>query len=366
MSKFKRNKKVNEYFERMYKETYPLVFYIIINLVRNENDTLDLVQDTYVSAYQNIDNLKKRDSINFKRWVSVIATNKAKDFLKQKKPMLFTDLEIEDTQPIEIETSREVSPDVIAHQEELFKLVNHVMDSLPENQRICLFLYCFEEKSLTEISEITGFNVNTVKSNIRYARKKIEMYFEEAEKKGFRLYGFAPLALFGFGIQKGFYSFSENLVVPPITEMPNLPRNIPRIKKSKSLKDFSKGITIGSSLLVAGISYPLVVNTLKNTNEPIEVQSLPPPSTVDESLDVFDYITVKFVGDNYHGTPIIEIRDSNDRKIQEILSQITVSIDQADNLENRKYIVLTIEHLDDDKIPKIRTLTKKYLVSGLD
>ena len=69
-------------FDKIYKETLPLVKSAILNYITDRETVLDLIQDTYLVF------VEKRDSYNeknFKSWIYTIAKNKALDFLKKKE-----------------------------------------------------------------------------------------------------------------------------------------------------------------------------------------------------------------------------------------------------------------------------------------
>ena len=73
--------------EALYYLTYNNVYHTLKSMIRDEDTVLDLVQDTYVKAFRSLEQLDKAE--NFRAWVKRIAANKAKDYIKKAKPMLF-------------------------------------------------------------------------------------------------------------------------------------------------------------------------------------------------------------------------------------------------------------------------------------
>jgi len=68
-----------EQFANYIKQYERLIITICLSFTKNYFDAEDLAQQTFLSAYVNY---SKFDGVNFKAWLTTIATNKCKDFLK--------------------------------------------------------------------------------------------------------------------------------------------------------------------------------------------------------------------------------------------------------------------------------------------
>ena len=77
--------KIHEIFEEIYNEYNKLIFVTINNYIKNIQDSEELVQDTFVSFFNS---LPKKEIINIKYYLLVIAKNKALDFIKLNKKNL--------------------------------------------------------------------------------------------------------------------------------------------------------------------------------------------------------------------------------------------------------------------------------------
>lgn len=73
------------------------------------------------------------------------------------------------------------------------RLMKEILDGLPEDQKLCVLMYYYEELSVSDIADALGCSTGTVKSRLNYARKKIRNDVEELERKGTKLYSVAPL-----------------------------------------------------------------------------------------------------------------------------------------------------------------------------
>ena len=57
------------------------------------------------------------------------------------------------------------------------------MDALPQEVQTVIKLHFYEELSLREISEVTGWNLNTVKTRLYTGLKKLRIALEGAENQ---------------------------------------------------------------------------------------------------------------------------------------------------------------------------------------
>ena len=82
-----------EAFDWLYRETYNKNYYIVLKIVKQEQDALDILQDTYVKVFQNLSSFRYTGSKSFGSWTGKIASNTALDFLRKNQPLLFSDLQ---------------------------------------------------------------------------------------------------------------------------------------------------------------------------------------------------------------------------------------------------------------------------------
>lgn len=161
-----------------------------------EDATQDVVQDSFMKAFRSISKLDNPSS--FLPWMKRVATNTAKDWLKKKKPILFSSMYTDDGDGDEQEPEFE-DVDLTQQPEEALdaktkkQLLWEIINDLSEEQRLVVSMFYFQEMSVADIAENLGVSQGTVKSRLNYARKKIECKVLDLEKKGTKLYGLAPI-----------------------------------------------------------------------------------------------------------------------------------------------------------------------------
>ena len=176
----------------LYELTYSSVYKTVKSMIADEDTVLDIVQDSFIKGFQSLDQLDTPE--NFRAWMKRIATNKAKDYLKKKKPILFTDMANEDGEEIDFrDDCLDHCPEEVLDRKETSRLMQEILSTLSEDQRLVIGMFYYEEMSVREIAETLGCSENTVKSRLNYGRKKVEVKVKELEKRGTKLYSLAPL-----------------------------------------------------------------------------------------------------------------------------------------------------------------------------
>lgn len=123
--------------------------------LNNEDDILDVIQDTIISAYKSIKKLRKPEL--FKKWIIKILINKCNDLYRKKQ---FIELNENIVGEIEIDSSK-IDFDC------LMKILNY-------DERIAMTLFYLEGYTTKEIGKLLKTNENTIKTRIKRAKEKIK------------------------------------------------------------------------------------------------------------------------------------------------------------------------------------------------
>jgi RNA polymerase sigma-70 factor, ECF subfamily len=154
---------------------YQLPLYVyVFELVRDEQTSLDLVQETFISAARHINSL--RDDDKFGSWLFGIAHQKCIQRWRQQQRETAALEEIADA-PAELEDDPR---DLLIRREQEAEFMK-LLDLLPPLQRSVLLLRFVEDFSLEEIAGITAVSVGTVKSRLHYAKRAFRQLLEESK-----------------------------------------------------------------------------------------------------------------------------------------------------------------------------------------
>ncbi|MCM1399651.1 MAG: sigma-70 family RNA polymerase sigma factor [Clostridium sp.] len=179
----------------LYQMTYQKIYYTCMCFVKNEQETLDMVQEAYTSAWEHLGKLQDRQQ--FEAWLIRIAVNKCKNYLKQTNMFYLNDVDA----MVDCEEENEnFLPESYAVQQEKRQLVFHIMSNvLSETLYRTVILFYFDEMTIQEIAELMECPVGTVKYRLNAARGKIKQgvlaYEQQSGEKLYSAAGIPFLAL---------------------------------------------------------------------------------------------------------------------------------------------------------------------------
>lgn len=150
----------------LYKER---LYWHIRKMVLNHDDADDVLQNTFIKVYQNIENFKGESKIY--SWMYRIATNEALTFLKSKAKRNNTSIEMEKERAI-----NNLETDVYFEGNEIQLKLQKAIATLPEKQQLVFNMKYFDETTYEELSEILETSVGALKSSYHIAVKKITAY----------------------------------------------------------------------------------------------------------------------------------------------------------------------------------------------
>ncbi|MCP4975200.1 MAG: sigma-70 family RNA polymerase sigma factor [Maribacter sp.] len=154
---------VNTYKERLY--------WHIRRIVLNHDDTDDVLQNTFIKVYKNINGFKGDSKLY--SWMYRIATNEALTFLKKKSNKLgISDLELQD------KLVSNLQADVYFEGDEIQLKLQKAIATLPEKQKLVFNMKYYQEMKYEEISEILNTSVGGLKASYHLAVKKVESFLK--------------------------------------------------------------------------------------------------------------------------------------------------------------------------------------------
>lgn len=151
-----------------------MLYYHIRRMVGNHDDTDDILQNTFILAWRNIE--KFRGDASLKTWLYRIATNETITFINNRNKRAYSDVEVLENQIVHSTNAHsDISGDEI--QQKLKKAIA----LLPDKQRLVFNMRYYEEMSFKEISEILNITEGGLKANYHHAAKKIEQFLTNGQ-----------------------------------------------------------------------------------------------------------------------------------------------------------------------------------------
>lgn len=136
------------------------MYSLAIGILKNEEDAQDVIQETIIKAYTNLDTLRNKKK--FKSWLMKILANTSYELLRKKKPTTNIDDQWDLQEPEkEIDISTKLT-------------LRETVDSLPVLYRTVIILFYYENMSVKEIANITNTQPVTVRQQLLRARKLLK------------------------------------------------------------------------------------------------------------------------------------------------------------------------------------------------
>ena len=133
----------------------------------------EITQDTFLRAYKKLSTLKNPNQ--FSGWLYVIANRLCLNWIRKQKPAIQS---LENTSVMELEQSaytnyvlEEREAEVDEHR---YEIVKKLLEKLPESERTVVTLYYLGEMTAMEIGKFLGVSVNTIRSRLHRARKRLQ------------------------------------------------------------------------------------------------------------------------------------------------------------------------------------------------
>lgn len=148
---------IQEKVEAQIMESYESLYKLAYTYVRNQDDALDIVQESVYKAIKNAEKVQQEKYI--KTWLWRIVMNTALDVVRKKK------------QESSLEVVQEMGKEDTYQDFDTLAALN-VLD---EREKTIIVLRFFEEKKIEEIAEVLNENLNTVKTTLYRSLKKLKI-----------------------------------------------------------------------------------------------------------------------------------------------------------------------------------------------
>lgn len=142
--------------------------------VQSHEDTDDILQNTFLKAWQNIENF--RGDAKLSTWLYKIAINESLSFLEKERKRRGISLDDEESHIATL-----VHADTNIDGDQLALRLREAIATLPEKQRLVFNMRYYDDMKYEQMSEIMGTSVGALKASYHLAVKKIEQFFDESD-----------------------------------------------------------------------------------------------------------------------------------------------------------------------------------------
>jgi len=173
-----------EAFQMLVERYKRKIYYTAIGVLGNHHDAEDVLQETLLQALRSLGKL--RHPQGFGAWVLRIAYNRAVDLRRRKKKEASPVIDEKGTELFDMLENTHVggNPERGMTSDEIGKLVQKIMNDLPESQRTAFALKHVSQLSIKEIAQATNSSEATIKTNIYRAVQKMRKVLLPLISKG--------------------------------------------------------------------------------------------------------------------------------------------------------------------------------------
>ncbi|HMT29517.1 MAG TPA: RNA polymerase sigma factor [Bacteroidia bacterium] len=168
---FREGENRNHAFNLLMRRYQQKVYYHVRRIVIDHDDANDVVQNTFIKAWNGLDNF--REDSQFFTWLYRIATNESLTFLKKKRTAFFIPMI-----NVERKLTDKLESDSLINADALELKLQKAILSLPEKQRVVFNLRYYDEMKYEDMSEVLGTSVGALKASYHHAMKKVENYIK--------------------------------------------------------------------------------------------------------------------------------------------------------------------------------------------
>ncbi|MCD8167511.1 MAG: RNA polymerase sigma factor [Bacteroides sp.] len=154
-------------FDSLVRKYQSQVRRFFLNLTLGDTELSDdLAQDTFLKAYTHLASFKNLSS--FSTWLYRIAYNVFYDYIRSRK-------ETSDIDLYEVDRVHYTEQENVGRKMDIYE----ALQELKEIERTCITLFYMEDVSLEKIADIVEVLVNTVKSHLSRAKRKMADYLNK-------------------------------------------------------------------------------------------------------------------------------------------------------------------------------------------
>lgn len=155
----------------LYERYMPLVFGLCLKYFKDEERSKDAVMHIFEEL---VKKLKLHEVNNFKSWLYTLCRNHCLMALRSSSKHEFV--------PIEenvMENEAFVHLDIDETRESKLHVMEKCIEKLPAEQKDTIRLFYLEQKCYKEVSDITGYELNKVKSYIQNGKRNLKICIEK-------------------------------------------------------------------------------------------------------------------------------------------------------------------------------------------
>jgi len=166
------------FFGELYRRYIPLLYGLCLKYLNNKEGAQDAVMDLFEVL---VEKVPQYEINNFRTWLYSVAKNHCLQVLRKEKQINYINIEdgVVENQAIFTLTD-------IAQSQEETEALEYCLTTLPDEQRVSINYFFYDDKSYADIVDLTGFALSKVKSYIQNGKRNLKNCIIQVLKSSFR------------------------------------------------------------------------------------------------------------------------------------------------------------------------------------
>lgn len=161
----------------LFEENKQKIFSLAYQYVKNAEDAEDILQETFIKAYNSLDKFDYRNSTSFSPWLYRIGINCSIDYLRRHKKGKEKYRDMDDIDNISSGNS-DSDPEHTRRKREIREKIDQTLNRLSARQRMIFILRHYQEFSTKEIAEYLKCTEGSVKKQLFRAVQAIKQHLK--------------------------------------------------------------------------------------------------------------------------------------------------------------------------------------------
>lgn len=167
IERLKNKQTVDVAFRELMTQYKERLYWHIRKIVITHDDTDDVLQNTFVKVYKNIDKFNEKSKLY--SWIYRIATNEAITFINKRAKLKNIDIN-----ELQYKIAENLESDVYFNGDEIQVKLQKAIALLPQKQQLVFNMKYFDDMKYNDISEVLDTSVGSLKASYHHAVKKIQ------------------------------------------------------------------------------------------------------------------------------------------------------------------------------------------------
>ncbi len=165
---------VGELFKRYIKFVFAVCMKYLKSVEKSEEAVMQIFEKLFTD-------LLKHQIENFKSWLHVVTKNHCLHILRNESNQLKKENEFKNSSDLFMENNDFLYHDSEDEPEDKLTKLQMALDSLSEEQRVCIDLFYLQEKCYDEVAKVTGYTMKQVKSYIQNGKRNMKIYLTKLQ-----------------------------------------------------------------------------------------------------------------------------------------------------------------------------------------